>query len=260
MAELKTSIAGGVATVLFSNPPRMNAMTYDMWQAVPKVFSELDADPSVRLIVCAGDGEKAFISGADISQFEKLRGTVEAQIVYNQAVEAAYQAPLNCTKPVIARIRGICIGGGLGFAAACDLRICSEDSVFRMPAARLGLGYSPAGVRRFMNVLGAANTMDIFMSARKLDAKEALRMGFVSKVVPVAELEKTVADYCKLVAENAPLTVAAAKYAVQQWLKDEKDRDLAKAMKMVEACFASDDHKEGRKAFMEKRTPEFKGK
>jgi enoyl-CoA hydratase len=260
MAELKTSIADGVATVVFSNPPRMNAMTYDMWQAVPKVFAELDANPAVRVIVCAGDGEKAFISGADISQFEKLRGTVEAQIVYNKAVENAYVAPMNTTKPVIARIRGICIGGGLGFAAACDLRICSEESVFRMPAARLGLGYSPSGVRRFMNVLGAANTIDLFMSARKLDAKEALRMGFVSKVVPAAELEKTVADYCKLVAENAPLTVAAAKYAVQQWQKDEKDRDLAKAMKMVEACFASEDHQEGRKAFMEKRTPAFKGK
>jgi enoyl-CoA hydratase len=260
MAELKTSIQGGVATVLFSNLPKMNAMTFDMWEAVPKVFAELDANPAVRLIVCAGDGDKAFISGADISQFEKLRGTVEAQIVYNKAVENAYQAPMSCTKPVIARIRGICIGGGLGFAAACDLRICSEDSVFRMPAARLGLGYSPAGVRRFMNVLGASNTTDIFISARKFDAREALRMGFVSKVVPAAELEKAVADYCKAVAENAPLTVAAAKYAVQQWLKDDRDRDLAKAMKMVEACFASEDHKEGRRAFMEKRTPEFRGK
>jgi enoyl-CoA hydratase/carnithine racemase len=260
MAELKTSIHGGVATVVFSNLPRMNAMTYDMWQAVPRVFAELDADPAVRLVVCAGDGDKAFISGADISQFEKLRGTVEAQIVYNKAVEDAYQAPMNCTKPVIARIRGICIGGGLGFAAACDLRICSEDAIFRMPAARLGLGYSPAGVRRFMSVLGAANTVDIFMSARKFNAREALQMGFVSKVVPVAELEQATADYAKMVAENAPLTVAAAKYAVQQWMKDEKDRDLARATKMVEACFASEDHKEGRKAFMEKRTPEFKGR
>jgi enoyl-CoA hydratase len=260
MAELQTRIDGAVATVLFSNPAKMNAMTYDMWQAVPKTFAELDANPAVRVIVCAGDGEKAFISGADISQFEKLRGTVEAQIVYNRAVEEAYQAPMNCTKPVVARVRGICIGGGLGFAAACDLRICSEDAVFRMPAARLGLGYSPAGVRRFMNVLGAANTTDIFMSARKFDAREALRMGFVSQVVPVASLEKTVADYCRMVAQNAPLTVAAAKYAVQQWLKDGKDRDLERAMKMVEACFASEDHKEGRKAFMEKRTPEFKGK
>ena len=260
MAELKTRIDGAVGSVLFSNPEKMNAMSYDMWQAVPKVFAELDANPAVRVIVCAGDGDKAFISGADISQFEKLRGTLEAQIGYNKAVENAYLAPMSCAKPVVARIRGICIGGGLGFAAACDLRICSEDAIFRMPAARLGLGYSPAGVRRFMNVLGAANTTDIFMSARKFDAREALRMGFVSQVVPVAALEKTVADYCKLVAENAPLTVAAAKYAVQQWQKDGKDRDLARAMQMVEACFASEDHKEGRKAFMEKRTPAFKGR
>ncbi len=260
MAELKTSVDGAIATLIFSNPPKLNAMSFDMWRAVPKVFAELDRDPAVRVIVCAGDGDKAFISGADISQFEKLRGTGQGQLEYNQAVEAAYGAPMACAKPVVARIRGICIGGGLGFAAACDLRICSEDSVFRMPAARLGLGYSPAGVRRFMNVLGAANTTDIFMSARKFDAKEALRMGFVSKVVPAAQLEKTVADYCKLVAENAPLTVAAAKFAVQQWQKDGKDRELDKAAKLVEACFASEDHKEGRKAFMEKRVPAFKGK
>jgi enoyl-CoA hydratase/carnithine racemase len=260
MAELKTSIEGGVATVVFSNPPRMNAMTFDMWQAVPKVFSELDANPGVRVIVCKGDGDKAFISGADISQFEKLRGTVEAQFEYNKAVEQAYQAPIRTTKPVLASIRGICIGGGLGFAAACDLRICAEDAVFRMPAARLGLGYSPAGVRRFINVLGAANTMEIFFTAKKFDAGEALRMGFVSKVVPVAELEKATAGICGLIAENAPLTVAAAKFAAQQALRDPAERDLARAIQMVEACFASEDHKEGRKAFMEKRTPRFVGK
>ncbi|HXR57768.1 MAG TPA: enoyl-CoA hydratase [Burkholderiales bacterium] len=260
MAELKTSIQGGVATVVFSNPPKMNAMTFDMWQAVPKTFAELDANPAVRVIVCKGDGEKAFISGADISQFEKLRGTVEAQFDYNKAVEQAYTAPMRTAKPVLASIRGICIGGGLGFAAACDLRICAEDAIFRMPAARLGLGYSPSGVRRFINVLGAANTMEIFFTAKKFDAREALRMGFVSKVVPVAGLESATAEMCGLIAENAPLTVAAAKFAAQQALKDPEERDLAKAIKMVEACFASEDHKEGRKAFMEKRTPKFVGK
>ena len=260
MGQLITTRSGAVATVLFSNAPKMNAMTYDMWRAVPQTLASLDADSSVHAIVVAGEGDKAFISGADISQFEKLRGTAEAQAEYNRAVEAAYIAPMNCSKPVIARIRGICIGGGLGFAAACDLRICSSDSVFRMPAARLGLGYSPAGVRRFMNLLGASNTLDIFMSARKFDAAEALRMGFVSRVLPPEEVERAVAEYCEMVAENAPMTIAAAKFAVQQALKDPADRDLAKAQRMVEACFASADHKEGRTAFMEKRKPNFTGK
>ena len=148
----------------------------------------------MSVIGVAGDGEKAFISGADISQFEKLRGTAEAQAEYNKAVGAAYLAPIVCSNPVIARIRGICIGGGLGFAAACDIRIASDNTVFRMPAARLGLGYSPSGVKRFMNVLGAANTLDIFVSARQFDAKEAQRMGFVSQVYQVHELASKVAE------------------------------------------------------------------
>ena len=260
MPELITTRNGAVATVLFSNPQKMNAMTYDMWRAVPQTLAALDADASVHAIVVAGEGDKAFISGADISQFEKLRGTLEAQAEYGRAVETAYLAPMTCSKPVIARIRGICIGGGLGFAAACDLRICSSDSVFRMPAARLGLGYSPAGVRRFMNLIGASNTVDIFMSARKFDAAEALRMGFVSRVVAPEELERAVGEYCAMVAENAPMTIAAAKFAVQQALKDPADRDIARAQRMVEACFASADHKEGRTAFMEKRKPNFTGK
>jgi enoyl-CoA hydratase/carnithine racemase len=249
-----------VATVLFSNPTKMNAVTFDMWSAVPATLAALDADPAVRVIVIAGDGGKAFISGADISQFEKLRGTGEAQAEYNRVMEKAYLAPLHCSKPVIARVRGICMGGGLGFAAACDLRICSDDAVFRMPAARLGLGYSPTGVRRFMNVIGAANTSDIFFTARKFDAQEALRMGFVSRVVPAAQLEQAVAETCALIAENAPLTVAAAKFAVQQALKDPAERDMAKAVHLVENCFASADHKEGRKAFMDKRKPSFTGR
>jgi enoyl-CoA hydratase/carnithine racemase len=260
MAELIVRREGAVATVLFSNPAKLNAMTFDMWSALPGTLAALDADPGVRAIIVAGDGDKAFISGADISQFEKLRGTAEAQAEYNRAVEKGYLAPMQCSKPVIARIRGYCFGGGLGFAATCDLRICAEDATFRMPAARLGLGYSPSGVRRFMNVIGAANTADIFFTARKFDAREALRMGFVSRVVPAADLERAVAGVCEMIAENAPLTVAAAKFAVQQALKDPAERDMATAVKMVEACFASADHKEGRQAFMQKRKPVFTGK
>ncbi|MDW8467634.1 MAG: enoyl-CoA hydratase [Burkholderiales bacterium] len=260
MAELRTERDGAVATVVISNPPRMNAMTMDMWLALPPAIAAVDADPAVRVIVLKGDGEKAFVSGADISQFEKLRGTVEAQKEYNRAVEEAYLAPMRARKPVLASIRGVCMGGGLGLAAACDLRICADDAVFRMPAARLGLGYSPAGVRRFMNVIGAANTCDIFFTARKFDAHEALRMGFVSKVVPAAQLQAATAELCAMIAENAPLTVAAAKFAVQQALKDPDERDMATAQRMVEDCFASEDHKEGRRAFMEKRKPVFRGR
>jgi len=259
MAELITRHEGAIGTIVFSNPERMNAVTYDMWGALPGAIASFDMDPAIRVIVITGDGDKAFISGADISQFEKLRGTAEAQAEYGRAVELAYKAPQECSTPVIARINGICIGGGLGLAAACDVRIASSNAVFRMPAARLGLGYSAAGVRRFMNVIGAANTADIFLSARKFDAAEALRMGFASQVFPAADFAREADAYIRMVSENAPLTLAAAKFAIGQWLKDPEERDLEAATRMVERCFASEDHKEGRKAFMEKRTPAFKG-
>lgn len=259
MAELITRRDGAVGTIVFSNPQKLNAVTYDMWSALPAAVAALDADPAVRVVVITGDGEKSFISGADISQFEKLRGTTDAQAEYNNAVERAYLAPMQCSKPVIARIRGICIGGGLGLAAACDVRIAADDAVFRMPAARLGLGYGATGIRRFMNVIGAANTGDIFFSARKFSAAQASQMGFLSQVFPAAVFEREATAYCRMASENAPLTLAAAKFSIQQWLKDPADRDLATAAKMVAACFASADHKEGRSAFMEKRTPRFNG-
>jgi enoyl-CoA hydratase/carnithine racemase len=260
MPELILRREGPVATVLFSNVAKHNAVTHDMWKRFPELMAELDRDASVRVIVIAGDGEKAFISGADISQFEKVRAGGDAQAEYNRAVEVAYDTPPQNSKPVIAKIRGICFGGGLGLAAACDIRIAAEDAVFRMPAARLGLGYNFTGIRRFMAVLGAANTADIFFSARKFDAREALAMGFVSRVLPVADLDREVAAYCATVAENAPLTVAAGKYAIQQMQKDPAERDVEGVARRVQACFDSADYKEGRTAFMEKRTPKFEGR
>lgn len=259
MSKVITRKTGAIAHLVLSNPDKMNAMTMQMWQAIPEALQNFDHDPEVRVIVISGDGEKAFISGADISQFDKLRGTEEAQAEYNACVSAAYAAPILCSKPVIASIRGYCFGGGLGFAASCDVRICAEDAQFRMPAARLGLGYDPTGVKRFMDILGAANTSDIFFSARRFDAKNALQMGFVSQVHPVGELESQTQAYAQMVSENAPLTMAAAKFAIRQWLEQEPDRDLNTARNMVKDCFSSEDYKEGRKAFAEKRTPVFKG-
>jgi enoyl-CoA hydratase len=260
MAELITRKEKAIGWVIFSNPTKFNAVSHDMWMALPGKIAAFDADPEVRMIVITGDGDKAFISGADISQFEKTRGSAEAQAIYNQAVVKAYEAPVNCSKPVVAKIRGICMGGGLGLASACDVRIAAEDAVFRMPAARLGLGYNFTGITRFVQLLGQANTSDIFFSARKFDATDALSMGFVNRVVPVADLDREVAAYCELIAENAPLTMAAAKFAIRQTGLDPAARDLDHAARMIEACFSSEDYREGRRAFMEKRKPNFTGK
>jgi enoyl-CoA hydratase len=260
MAELIVTRAGPVATIAFSNPKKFNAVSLDMWEAFPRHMQALDADPAVRVIVITGDGDKAFISGADISQFESARASEEAQARYNVAVENGYMAPVLCGKPVIARIRGICMGGGLGLAAACDVRMAAEGSVFRMPAGRMGLGYNFVGMKRFVDVIGPMNAADIFYSARKFDAADALRMGFLARVIPAAEFDGAVAEYVALIAANAPLTLAAAKRAIREVRTDPAARDLEGLKGMIAACYASEDYREGRTAFMEKRTPQFKGK
>ena len=259
MSELIVRREGAVGWILFSNPAKFNAMSYDMWVALPRQLAEFEADKSIRAIVLAGDGEKAFVSGADISQFEKQRSSADAQAIYNRSVDDAYHAPIRCTKPVIAAIRGVCMGGGLGLASSCDVRIAADDARFRMPAARMGLGYGFTGVKRFVSLIGAENTSDIFFSARIFDAAEAHRMGFVSRVVPAADLHKQAQAYAEGVTENAPLTVSAAKRAIVESLKDAGDRDLETLNEAIAACFASGDFKEGRTAFMEKRKPQFKG-
>jgi enoyl-CoA hydratase/carnithine racemase len=260
MPEVLARRDGATATIVFSNPTRFNALTLDMWAAFPRTLAELDADPAVRVIVLEGDGERAFVSGADISQFGDNRATPDAQAVYDRLLDAAYLAPSRCAKPVIAKIRGVCMGGGLGIAAGCDIRICAEDAVFRMPAARMGLAYGFVGMQRFMQLMGAANTADVFFTARKFDAADALRMGFVQKVVPVAALDAELRAYCETIAENAPLTLAAAKRTLVEAQRDPAERNLAAVAAADRACFASADFAEGRRAFMEKRPPKFEGR
>ncbi|MDO9023470.1 enoyl-CoA hydratase [Zwartia sp.] len=260
MAELLITKKAAVGTITISNPNKMNAMSVQMWMDLPKAIRAFDADPEVRVIVITGQGEKAFVSGADISQFDTLRSSPQTQQDYEDAVADSMIAPLECSKPIIAKIRGFCFGGGLGLAAACDIRICSEDSTFRMPAARLGLGYGHTGIKRFTDVIGLANATDIFVTARRFDAPDALRMGFVSRVCAASEIDAVVDQYTQAISENAPLTVAASKFIVRQVCAHPDEQDLERAVEMVKTCFASEDFKEGRAAFMEKRPAQFKGR
>ncbi len=260
MPELILRRQGPIGRLVFSNPTRFNAMTAEMWAGVPGALAALDADPAIRVIVLEGDADRAFVSGADISQFESQRTDPAAQARYNAAVEAAYQAPIDCSKPVIASIRGVCMGGGLGLAAACDLRFCRDDARFRMPAGRLGLGYGIAGVERFLTVIGLQNTLDIFFSARVFDAADALRMGFVSRVSNAADHEAQVDEWCRQVADNAPLTLRALKRtAIARAGHAHDEQEMQAVHAAIAACFASDDYREGALAFMEKRAPRFSG-
>lgn len=259
MGELIIRRDGPVGRVVFSNPAKFNAMSYDMWMALPKALQEFDADPAIRLVVLEGDGNKAFVSGADISQFESRRNDADGQAAYNRAVEGAYLSPIECSKPVIAKIRGVCMGGGLGLAAACDIRFCSDDARFRMPAARLGLGYYSVGVRRFLDVFGLQNTLEIFYTARIFGAADALKMGFVLRVEQPEALDSMVDEWCAMVAANAPLTLKALKRTVNELGRDAGERNMDAVNDALKACFASDDYREGALAFMEKRPPVFRG-
>ena len=250
---------GGVGYVIFNNPERHNAVSLDMWDATSRILEGFANDEEVRVVVLTGAGGKAFVSGADISKFESERATLEATRRYNASVEKAYTGIQQFAKPTIAMIRGYCIGGGVGLAVCCDLRICSDNSRFAVPAAKLGLGYGYAGLRRLIDVVGPAFAREIFFTARQFDAEEARHMGLINRVVPEAELEAYVKNYAETIAANAPLTVKAVKYIVGEAMKDESARDLARCAELVEQCFASNDFIEGRRAFMEKRKPAFTG-
>jgi enoyl-CoA hydratase/carnithine racemase len=250
---------GGVGTVIFNNPERHNAVSLDMWEATKRILDDFAADPAIRVVVVTGAGGKAFVSGADISRFEKERGNLEAARAYSAKTEAAYASIAEFPKPTIAMIRGYCIGGGLGLATCCDLRIASDNSRFAVPAAKLGIGYGYVGLKRLVDIVGPSFAKEIFYTARQFDAQEALAMGLINRAVPSAELENAVKAVTDMICANAPLTIKAVKVTVGEILKDEGKRSVARTIDLVEACFVSRDYNEGRTAFMDKRKPVFTG-
>lgn len=251
---------GRVGWVVLNNPARRNALSLEMWRGVADAMARFAGDDGVRVVVMTGAGGKAFASGADISEFEKHRADAEAEKEYNRVSAAAQDSLARFGKPLIAMIRGYCIGGGLSVALQADIRIASDDARFAIPAARLGLGYGFGGMRVLTALVGPAQAREIMFTARRFDAAEALRIGLVNRVVGAAALEDAARGMAEAIAANAPLTVRAAKAAIGEALKDPADRDTAAVDAMVRACFDSADYAEGRRAFMEKRKPRFAGR
>lgn len=257
MDKILSAINGAVSTLTFNNPERHNAMSLDMWRAATAALERFEQESAVRVIVLTGAGGRAFVSGADISKFASERDTLDAVAEYNAAVDRFGQVLGECLKPTIAMIRGYCIGGGLGISVCCDLRIANDAARFAVPAAKLGLGYGYANVRRIMDLVGPQFATEMLLTARQFDAADAMRMGLVNSVVPDAEIESYVLDLSDAISNNAPLTIRAVKRIVRELRRDVPD--VAACDALVRQCFESADYREGRQAFMEKRKPVFRG-
>ena len=258
--RVKTWVDGPVLHIRFNNPAKHNALSIDMWEAVPPLLDKAAGDDDVRLVVFSGEGEKAFISGADISQFEDHRAAKEAVKRYEQMAEGALQGIHDFGKPTLAAIRGYCIGGGVNVAISCDIRVAEEGSVFSIPATRLGLGYRFSALKNLVDLVGPGFAKDLFFTARRIDAKEAHAIGLVNRVAPAGGLETLVAEYASQITTGAPLTIKAGKRIIREVLKADADIDMDLCRKLILDCFESEDYAEGRAAFMEKRKPTFRGK
>ena len=261
MTNLKMilEIKEGVGYITFNNPEKHNAVSLEMWEQLGKMINELEKDKNIKVVVLKGAGGKSFVSGADISKFDKDRSTKVQVSNYNKKTSEIYARIENFPKPTIAMIEGYCIGGGLNLAVCCDIRICSEKSLFAMPAAKLSLGYPFTSIKRLFDIMKPGMSKHLMFSADKINSHEALSCGLIQKVVKDHELENFVNKYALRIANNAPLTLKAMKQIGIEVLKNSEERDLNLCEKLVSQCFDSDDYKEGRKAFMEKRKPIFKG-
>ncbi len=251
---------GPIAHIIFNQPKKRNAVSLDMWKTVSNALEKLKKDKTVRVLILSGAGGKAFVSGADISKFGSERSSKQAVIKYNEMTKKVYDGVANFPKPTIAQIDGFCIGGGVGLAASCDIRYCAISSQFAIPAAKLGLGYEYEGINKLVKLIGPAFTKEIFYTARRFSANEMASMGFINKILVDKDLSSYCLEIAKIIASNAPLTIEATKFITNQCALEETEKDLNACNDKVMSCFESSDYIEGRTAFLEKRTPDFKGK
>jgi enoyl-CoA hydratase len=251
---------GAVGHLVFNNPAKLNAVSLDMWASFAGILDDFAKDPEVRCVVVSGTGGKAFVSGADISKFESERANAEAQERYDAISKQGYESLYEFPKPTIAKITGYCIGGGMNLAACCDLRYCNEGARFGVPAAKLGLGYGFLRIERLSRIIGLSRAMEFLFTARQYSAQEAYGMGLVNGVAADAEIDALVGTVTEAISQNAPLTISLAKAAAREIAKPESQQDHQKLDAMAKACFDSEDYQEGRRAFMEKRKPAFKGR
>jgi len=258
--KILQSTVDGVGVVTFNNPEKRNAMSLEMWEGLGDALVELRDNADVRVVILVGAGEKAFVSGADISQFEKTRHNAEASEEYSRRSAAQRALLADYPKPTIACIRGFCLGGGMQVAMLADIRLASDNSRFGIPAARLGIAYGYDGLRNLVSLVGPSWARLIMYTGMRIDAAEALRIGLVDRVLPDAELWDATMEIARTISGNAPLAIKAAKITIAQVLKDPAQRDMDAIKQIGIACMDSEDFREGRRAFMEKRKPKFTGR
>jgi enoyl-CoA hydratase len=258
--KILQSRAEGVGIITFNNAAKRNAMSLDMWEGLGLALVEFRDDPDIRVVILRGAGDKAFVSGADISQFEKNRHNAEASEEYSRRSEAQRALLANFPKPVIASVRGFCLGGGMQVAMSADIRIAAEDSQFGIPAAKLGIAYGFDGLKHLVSLVGPSWARLLMFTGMRIPSAEAVRIGLVDRVVPDAELWDTTMEIARTISNNAPLAIKAAKITIAQVLKDAGDRDMDAVKQIGLDCMDSEDFREGRRAFMEKRRPQFRGR
>ncbi|WP_407176025.1 enoyl-CoA hydratase [Bradyrhizobium sp. STM 3562] len=258
--KILQEITGGIGVITFNNPDKRNAMSLAMWEGLGLALTELRDDPDVRVVILTGAGDKAFVSGADISQFEKERHNAQASEEYSRRSAAQRALLADYPKPTIACIRGFCLGGGMLVAMLADIRIAADDSQFGIPAAKLGIAYGYDGLKHLVSLVGPSWARLLMYTGMRIDASEALRIGLVERVLPDGELWNATMEIARAISHNAPLAIKAAKITIAQVLKDSGDRDMAAIKDIGIACMDSEDFREGRRAFMEKRKPQFQGR